>query len=82
MKYFTRKLKQQDGRDIWLIGGGQVNRVMLENKLIDEVFMTIIPVLLKEGIDMYNGFERDVVYTEVSNKTYPNGFIKKHWLLK
>jgi dihydrofolate reductase len=34
---FVRSLKEEPGGDIWLVGGGQVNTVMLNEGLIDEV---------------------------------------------
>ena len=78
---FTKDLKQKEGKDIWLIGGGQINRVLLENNLIDEMIVTIVPVHMKAGIELFNGYERDVHYTELESKVYSNGFVKKHWIL-
>ena len=39
---FTEKLKKQNGKDIWLIGGGQVNSLLLSHQLIDRMILTII----------------------------------------
>ena len=33
---FVRSLKQKSGKDIWLVGGGQINTVMLNQGLVDE----------------------------------------------
>ena len=38
---FVRSLKEEPGKDIWLIGGGQVNTVMLNANLIDEIILTV-----------------------------------------
>ena len=39
---FTHELKQHDGQDIWLVGGGQINMVMLNAGLIDEMVVAVI----------------------------------------
>ena len=36
---FVRSLKQESGSDIWLVGGGQVNTVLLRRDLIDEMVL-------------------------------------------
>ena len=40
------ELKKQPGKDIWLFGGGELFRSMLELGLVDRVSIAIIPVLL------------------------------------
>lgn len=50
---FVRSLKEEPGEDIWLVGGGQVNTVMLNEGLIDEMILTIFPQALGEGIPLF-----------------------------
>ena len=45
-------LKQRDGKDIWLFGGGQLFRSCLELGLVDAVDVAVIPVLLGGGIPL------------------------------
>ena len=45
-------LKQQKGKDIWLWGGGELFRSLLELGLVDAVEVGIIPVLLGGGLPM------------------------------
>ncbi len=47
-----RHLKESPGKDIWLYGGGQLFRKMLELNLVDRVEVAIIPVLLGRGIPL------------------------------
>lgn len=44
------QLKAQRGRDIWLYGGGQLFRSLLDAGLVDSVELAVIPVLLGSGI--------------------------------
>ena len=42
-------LKQKDGRDIWLFGGGKLFRSVLDAALVDTVEIAVMPVLLGQG---------------------------------
>ena len=44
------ELKKQSGKDMWLFGGGELFRSLLELGLVDRVSVAIIPVLLGSGL--------------------------------
>jgi dihydrofolate reductase len=46
------RLKAEPGKDIWLFGGGQLFRSMLDAGLVDGVDVGIVPVLLGQGIPL------------------------------
>lgn len=45
-------LKAKKGRDIWLYGGGELFRSLLEANLVDTVEVAVIPVILGSGIPL------------------------------
>jgi dihydrofolate reductase len=45
-------LKARPGKDIWLFGGGELFRTLLEAGLVDTVEPAIVPVLLGDGTPM------------------------------
>ena len=45
-------LKRTKGKDIWLFGGGELFKSMLEAKLVDEIEVAVIPVLLGDGLPL------------------------------
>ena len=45
-------LRSKSGKDIWLFGGGSLFRSLLEARLVDAVEVSMIPVLLGEGIPL------------------------------
>lgn len=51
------KRVEGDGKDIWLFGGGQVARTLLEAGLVDVVEVAIMPVLIGSGIKLVAGEE-------------------------
>jgi dihydrofolate reductase len=48
----VRLLKAKPGKDIWLFGGGELFRTLLEASLVDTVEPAVVPVLLGAGIPM------------------------------
>jgi len=47
------QLRTQSGRDIWLVGGAQLMKTFLENDLIDEYQIAIIPKLIGTGKPLF-----------------------------
>jgi len=72
---FIGKLRKRPGKNIWLMGGGELARDFLKADLVDELNLGIIPVLLGEGIPLFpSGFpQRD--FSLLENKTYSKGMI-------
>ena len=52
LKAAVAALKAQEGKDIWLFGGGELFRSCLELGLVDSVEVGVIPVLLGAGIPL------------------------------
>ena len=46
------ELKKKKGRDIWLFGGGELFRSLIDAKLVDTVEIAVMPVLLGDGIPL------------------------------
>ena len=69
------ELRKKPGKNIWLMGGGELAREFLKADLVDQLHLGIVPVLLGEGIPLFpSGFpQRNFSLTE--NKTYSQGLI-------
>jgi dihydrofolate reductase len=74
-KRFLEELRKKKGKDIWLIGGGELTREFLKEDLVDELYLGIVPVLIGEGIPLFAaGFpQREFTLTE--SNTYSGGLI-------
>lgn len=70
---FVKELKTKPGKDIWLVGGGQINTLLLNNDLIDKMILTLIPIILGEGIQLFNGVAKEVKFDLVESKSYKSG---------
>lgn len=74
-----RQIKQQSGGDIWLIGGGQVNTLLYNSKLIDELFLFVMPVVLPDGIELFEGKPDLRQLSLLNSKTYASGVVELHY---
>jgi dihydrofolate reductase len=50
---FLRRLKKQPGRDIWLVGGGESAQACFAAGMVDEIILTVVPVLLGTGRPLF-----------------------------
>lgn len=68
------ELKRRSGKDIWLFGGGSMFRSMLDAGLVDEVEVSMIPVLLGAGIPLIPaGRRRSLLFKDA--QTFPSGIV-------
>jgi dihydrofolate reductase len=72
---FISQMRKHPGKDIWLMGGGELARAFLKADLVDRLYLGVVPILLGEGIPLFpSGFpQRD--FTLLENKTYSKGLI-------
>ena len=72
---FVSKLRKRPGKDIWLMGGGELAREFLKADLVDELYLGIVPVLLGEGIPLFpSGFPQRE-FALIENKSFSRGMI-------
>jgi len=50
---FTNNLKKEEGKDIWIVGGGDILHTFLKENLVDELIVTVSPTILGEGIPLF-----------------------------
>ncbi|MUV07115.1 dihydrofolate reductase [Planococcaceae bacterium Storch 2/2-2] len=50
---FVETFKQRTGQRIWLVGGGQLLRSFLNEGLVDELIVTVAPIVLGDGIPLF-----------------------------
>jgi dihydrofolate reductase len=71
----VRSLKAAPGNDIWLYGGGELFRTLLDAGLVDTVEPAVIPVLLGGGIPMLPPPSSQVRLSLTSHRLYPKSGI-------
>ena len=69
------ELKQSDGKDICIMGGGDLAKTLFEAAVIDEIGFNIHPVLLGSGIPLFHRMERQIDLELVECRPFKNGCI-------
>jgi dihydrofolate reductase len=72
---FVRKLKKQAGKDICVMGGGELAHSFLEAGLIDEIGFNIHPVLLGSGVPLFHPMKRQIDLELLDCKRFKNGCV-------
>jgi dihydrofolate reductase len=71
----VREMRKAKGKDIWLMGGGELARELLRDDLVDEIYLGILPVLIGEGIPVFPAGFPERKFTLTENKSYSRGMI-------
>jgi dihydrofolate reductase len=79
---FVRKLKAKKGKDICLMGGGELARSLFEADLIDEIGFNIHPVLLGSGIPLYHVMSRQINLELLECRTIKHGCVMVTYRVK
>ena len=72
---FVRRLKEEDGKDICIIGGGLLAKSLFEADLIDEVGLNIHPIILGSGIPVFHEIQRQLDLELVKLQQLSNGCV-------
>ena len=71
----VRALKASPGKDIWLFGGGTLFRCLLDAHLVDAIEVSVMPILLSQGIPLLPAGQRSPTLRLVHTKAMPNGVL-------
>jgi dihydrofolate reductase len=69
------QLRKLPGKDIWMMGGGELAREFLRADLIDALYLGIVPTLLGAGIPQFPGGFPQGEFKLVENKSYSKGLV-------
>lgn len=75
IKSAVEKLKQQKGKDIAVFGGANLLASLLDLELVDEISVSIIPVILGKGKPMVDVLKEKVWLRFLNSRRYGNGTI-------
>jgi dihydrofolate reductase len=76
---FVSGLREQPGKDIWLMGGGEVIASFLDEQAIDEFVISVVPVFIGDGIPLIARRHRHVPLDLHSIERFDDGLIQLHY---
>ena len=68
---FTKKLVSSSGKDIWLVGGSEIASTFVNLKFVDELILSVIPVVLSKGIPLFKNIKEEIKLELIKTTEYP-----------
>jgi len=72
---FVAKLKKKKGKDIMVMGGGEIGTALLEAGVVDEIGFNIHPVLLGSGVPLFHKMSRSIDLELIECRPFKNGCV-------
>ena len=73
---FVSRLREQPGKDIWLMGGGDLIASFLDEHAIDEFVISVAPVLIGDGIPLIARRHSQVPLELQSTERFEDGLVQ------
>jgi dihydrofolate reductase len=73
---FVNRLREQPGKDIWLMGGGEIIASFLDAQAIDEFVISVAPVFIGEGIPLIARRHRHMPLELLSVDRFEDGLVQ------
>jgi len=68
-------------KDSWLMGGSKLITWFMNDKLVDEVIISIIPKTLGKGIPLFERTNNAYLFTLKESKAFEDGVVQLHYIL-
>lgn len=75
----VQTLKNETGKNIFCDGGAAVVNELLKRQLIDELIISVIPVLVGNGIKLFADGRPEQLLSLVATNAYPSGLVQHHY---
>jgi dihydrofolate reductase len=76
LKELVLKLKQKKGKNIFIDGGAEIVNELLKEKLIDQFYISIIPILLGDGIRLFKDGLPEQNLRLINSESFDTGLIQ------
>lgn len=79
LKFLVEKLKAKDGKNIFCDGGSEIVNQLLNEKLFDELIISVIPILVGDGTRLFKNGRPEQELELISVKNYDSGLVQLHY---
>lgn len=80
LKELVFNLKSKAGKHIFVDGGAEIVNELLKDNLIDEFYISVIPVLLGEGISLFKGGRPEMKLQLINSTHFDSGLVQLHYI--
>lgn len=69
------KLKNEKGKNIWLAGGGILNTSFLNADLVDEMIITVMPIIIGAGLPLFPNAPKETKFKLKRTTPFESGAV-------
>lgn len=70
----VKKLQQETGKGIWICGGASIVQQLIKEDVIDEYYITVMPIILGSGICLFANTDHEIKLKLTKTQSY-NGMV-------
>lgn len=78
----VESIKSEPGKNIWLFGGASLTSSFLERNLIDELWLSVHPIILGKGKPLFVDLNNRVNLELLDTKVYNTGLVSLYYRFK
>ncbi|XZF14560.1 dihydrofolate reductase family protein [Chitinophagaceae bacterium MMS25-I14] len=75
----ARAIKATPGKDIWLFGGAQLTEALMQAGLVDELVLSVHPLLLGNGKQLFRPQNSRQPLQLINSTAYDSGLVQLHY---
>ena len=79
---FIDRLRRQPGKDLWLMGGGELIASFLDERAVDEFVLSVVPVFIGDGIPLIARRHRHVPLDLQSTERFEDGLVQLRYAVR
>ena len=79
---FAEHLRTQAGKNVWMMGGGDIIGSFVDEGAIDEFIITVVPIFIGEGIPLLAPRHREVALRSLGGQQFPDGVVQLHYCVQ
>jgi len=76
----VNNLKKEKGKNIYCDGGSDIVKLLMDKNLIDEYIISVIPIILGDGIRLFKGETPTINLKAMPSKQFESGLIQLHYI--
>lgn len=80
VKEFVDMLREQEGKDIWLVGGSELIAGFMMAGLVDEFIVSVHPMILGDGIPLFKPGIPSCPLRLIGTESFSSGLVQMHYL--
>lgn len=79
LKELVTNLKNREGKNIFIDGGAEIVNILMQDDLIDEFVISLIPVFLGSGIRLFNDNRPESSLKLINSQSFEKGLVQLHY---